>query len=277
MDTVNANRMQGKVVVIVGGTSGLGRSAAEACLRAGAAVVGVGRDAEKCSAAASALGPQARMVSGDACDPRTVEQAIRLGIDEFGGFDGLYHVAGGSGRKHGDGPLDQLSDEGWHQTMRLNLDSLFYSNRAAIQQFLRQGRGGSVLNMASVLADSPSPRFFATHAYATSKAAAIGMARAAAAHYASANIRVNVIAPGLVDTPLAQRAMADEEIMEYVATKQPLEGGRIGRPADVDEAVVYFLSDESRFVTGQVLRVDGGWSLTEGQYRDPHGDRTKAE
>ncbi len=234
----------------------------------------VGRDDSKCTAAVTALGSCARGVEGDARNPQTVDRAIRTALTEFGPLDGLYHVAGGSGRRLGDGPLDQLSDQGWDQTLRLNLDSVFYSNRAAIQQFLRQGSGGSVVNMASVLADSPSPRFFATHAYATSKAATIGMARAAAAHYAPQNIRVNVIAPALVDTPMARRASNDPDIRHYVASKQPLDGGRIGLPADVDEAVVYFLSDDSRFVTGQVLRIDGGWSLTDGQYRTPADEAT---
>jgi len=273
---VNTDRLQGKVIVIVGGTSGLGFSAARACVRAGAATVVVGRDEAKCTTAVSDLGIRSRAVTGDACDPQTAAGAIRVALTAFGGFDGLYHVAGGSGRRQGDGPLDQLSDQGWEHTLRLNLDSVFYSNRAAIQQFLQQGTGGSVVNMASVLADSPSPRFFATHAYATSKAATIGMTKAAASFYAPQNIRLNVIAPALVDTPLAKRATEDAGIMRYVSSKQPLDGGRIGVPTDVDDAVVYFLSDESRFVTGQVLRIDGGWSLTEGQYDATADDATGA-
>ena len=271
MNPVNNNRLQGKVIVIVGGTSGMGLSAANACANAGASVVVVGRDQTKCAQAVAQIGTLARAVCGDACDPETPSQAIREALDSFGRFDGLYHVAGGSGRRQGDGPLADLSDQGWDYTMRLNLDSVFYSNRAALRQFIQQETGGSILNMASVLADSPSPQYFATHAYATSKAATIGMTRSAAAHYAPHNIRLNVIAPALVDTPLATRAIADEAIMRYVASKQPLDGGRIGIPADVDDAVVYFLSDESRFVTGQVLRIDGGWSLTEGQYNSAAG------
>jgi NAD(P)-dependent dehydrogenase (short-subunit alcohol dehydrogenase family) len=116
-----------------------------------------------------------------------------------------------------------------------------------------------------VLWNSPASEYFATHTYATTKAAVVGLTTAAAAYNAKKNIRFNVVAPALVETPLAQRAAGDPEIMRYVATKQPLDGGRIGQPADVDSAVVYLLSDESRFVTGQVLAVDGGWSVTEGQ------------
>ncbi|HZL35388.1 MAG TPA: SDR family oxidoreductase, partial [Tepidisphaeraceae bacterium] len=182
-----------------------------------------------------------------------------------GRFDALYHVAGGSGRAKGDGALHEISDGGWDFTLDLNLKSTFYSNRAAVRQFQKQKTGGSVLNMASVLAFSPSPRFFSTHAYAAAKEGIIGLTRSAAAHYAAHNIRFNAIAPGLVDTPMARRAAADEAIRKFIATKQPLDGGRMGRVEDLDAAVVFFLSSQSRFVTGQVLAVDGGWSLSDGQ------------
>ena len=138
-----------------------------------------------------------------------------------------------------------------------------------MQQFLKQQTAGSVLNMGSVLSFSPSTKYFATHAYATTKAAAVGLTKSSAAYYAPQSIRFNVIAPALVDTPLAERAVANEEIMKYVATKQPLDGGRIGVPEDLDAAAVFLLSDQSRFVTGQVLTVDGGWSVTEGQIPNP--------
>src|SRR5213076_1557961 len=117
---------------------------------------------------------------------------------EFGAFDGLYHVAGGSGRRHGDGPLHELTDEGWAYTLNENLTSMFYSNRAAVQQFLSQGTGGAVLNMGSVLGFSPSPKYFSTHAYATAKAAIIGLTKSAASFYAKQNVRFNVLAPALV-------------------------------------------------------------------------------
>jgi NAD(P)-dependent dehydrogenase (short-subunit alcohol dehydrogenase family) len=142
---------------------------------------------------------------------------------------------------------------------------VFYSNRAELRYWLAHRRGGSILNVTSVLGFDPSPHFFATHAYAAAKAAIIGMTRAAAAEYAPHQVRINALAPALVDTPMARRAVSDEKIMRFVATKQPLDGGRIGRPADLDDAVVYFLSDESRFVTGQVLAIDGGWCLSDGQ------------
>jgi len=120
--------------------------------------------------------------------------------------------------------------------------------------------------MASVLGFSPAPKFFATHVYATAKAGIIGFTRSAAAYYASHKIRLNAIAPGLVETPMAQRAVQNEEIMSYVRTKQPLDNGRAGTPADLDAAAVWFMSDQSSFCTGQGLAVDGGWSVSEGQF-----------
>jgi NAD(P)-dependent dehydrogenase (short-subunit alcohol dehydrogenase family) len=254
----------GKVLVIVGGTTGLGLSALRACVAAGANVVAIGLGAPDSSA--EFLGDAVRVITADATDPATAPRAIADAVAEFGRFDGLYHVAGGSGRSKGDGPLHELSDEGWAYTFHLNLTSLFYSNRAAAQQFLRQDSPGSILNMSSVLGFSPSPRYFTTHAYATAKAAIIGLTTASAAYYAPRGIRFNVIAPALVDTRMATRASEDEAIMRFISTKQPLDGGRIGQPEDLDAAVVYFLSDQSKFVTGQVLAVDGGWSVAEGQY-----------
>jgi NAD(P)-dependent dehydrogenase (short-subunit alcohol dehydrogenase family) len=262
---VEPGALQDRSIVIIGGTTGLGLSAAQACVISGARVVVVGRDRENAAGAGAALGERARVLVGDATDTATAPEAIATALHEFGRFDGLYHVAGGSGRRAGDGPLHEITDEGWDFTQNLNLRSLFFSNRAAAQQFLKQGTGGAVLNMSSVLGYSPSPKFFATHAYAAAKAAIVGLTKAAASYYASQNIRFNAIAPALVETPMAKRAAEDETILKFIATKQPLNGGRIGRPGDLDAAVVFFLSDQSKFVTGQTLAVDGGWTVSDGQ------------
>ena len=120
--------------------------------------------------------------------------------------------------------------------------------------------------MGSVLGFSPSPIHFATHGYAATKAAVIGFTKSIASYYAKEGIRANVVAPALVETPMSERAAANDRIMGYVRSKQPLDGGRIGVPEDLDAAVLYLLSDESKYVTGQVLSVDGGWSVSEGQH-----------
>jgi NAD(P)-dependent dehydrogenase (short-subunit alcohol dehydrogenase family) len=257
--------LRDKVLVVIGGSAGLGFSAAKAFVAEGARVVIVGRGRTNLGKAEKQLGKSARSLIGDATNSKTSEEAICKAIKDFGRFDGLYHVAGGSGRTMGDGPLDQITDEGWKYTLDLNLASLFYSNRSAVRQFLRQKTGGTILNIGSVLGFSPSPRFFATHAYAAAKAAVIGFTRSAAAYYAPKNIRFNVLAPALVATPMSERAQSDQAILKFMKTKQPLDGGRIGQPSDLDAAAVYFMSDASKFVTGQVLTVDGGWSVSEGQ------------
>ena len=255
-----------KVVVIIGGTSGLGLSATKACVRAGARVVAVGLPGQDAVLLEDTmLEDGCVLATGDARDPATAQSAVARAVEKFGGFHALYHVAGGSGLAHGDGPLDQLSDDGWNFSVDLNLTTVFYSNRAAARQFLKQGNGGCVLNISSVLAFSPSPAYFATHAYAAAKAGIIGMTKAAAAYYAPKNIRFNAICPALVDTPMAARAAHDPEIRKYIATKQPLDGGRIGQADDLDAAVVFLLSDAAKFVTGQVLSVDGGWCVSEGR------------
>ncbi len=261
-----ARQLEQKRIVVIGGTTGLGWSAAQAFVRAGAQVVVVGRDPAACARAGRELCGAGAAHRADATDSATAPRAIGLAVARFGGFDGLYHVAGGSGRRLGDGPLHEMTDDGWRATLELNLTSLVFSNRAAVRQFLAQGTGGAILNIGSVLGSSPSPRFFATHAYAAAKSAVLGFSKSIAAYYAPHGIRVNVLAPGLIETPMSERAAGDPAIREFIRTKQPLDGGRIGAPSDLDAAAVYFMSDAAKFTTGQVLAVDGGWSVTEGNY-----------
>ena len=257
--------LKNKCLVIVGGTTGIGLSAARAFINHGARVLVVGRNPESAEKAKSLL-TDAVVQTGDASQVDTATNAIKSCIKNFGAFDGLYHVAGGSGRKFGDGPLHELTREGWDQTLSLNLTSLMLSNQAAVKYFIDRKTSGSILNMGSVLGYAPSPKYFVTHAYAATKSAAIGFTKSIAAYYASYNIRINLLAPALVETPMAQRAASDENILSFIKTKQPLDGGRIGTPSDLDGAAVYFMSDYSKFTTGQILSVDGGWSISEGQY-----------
>lgn len=254
-----------KKIVVIGGTAGIGLSAAKAFIAGGAKVIVVGRNKDSVARAGRELGKNAQAVSADATHPDTATNAIEICLQKFDGFDGLYHVAGGSGRKMGDGPLHELTLDGWNKTLELNLTSLMLADQAAIKKFLELKKAGTILNMASVLGFSPSPKYFATHAYASAKAGIIGLSKSIAAYYAKDDIRVNVIAPALVETPMAQRAANDEEILSFIKTKQPLDGGRIGQPEDLDGLAVYFMSDQSKFTTGQVVAVDGGWTLSEGQ------------
>lgn len=230
-----------------------------------------GRSEDSVKAAGEQLavfGPSAAL-SGDAQDAGSTRAAIEFCVQRFGRFDGLYHVAGGSGRRMGDGKLHEVTDEGIDATLSLNLSSMIKSNREAVRAWLEGQAGasehGAVLNMGSVLGWSPSPTYFSTHVYAAAKSAIVGFTKSCAATYALRGFRFNVIAPALVETAMAKRAATDDAIMSFIQSKQPLDGGRIGQPEDLDAAVVYLLSDQSRFVTGQVLAIDGGWSVSEGQ------------
>ena len=257
--------LSGKNIVIIGGTGGLGLSAALAFIKYGANVLVTGRNPLSCADAQEQLGEQGLALMLDATVEGSAEEAIALCVGKWGILHGLYHVAGGSGRKEGDGPLHEMTLHGWNATLQLNLTSQMLSNRAAVNTFLKQQQGGAILNMGSVLGFSPSPVHFATHAYAAAKSAIIGFSKSTAAYYAKDNIRVNVIAPALVETPMAQRAANDDNIQAFIKTKQPLDGGRIGYTKDLDTASSLLLSDEAGFITGQVLTVDGGWSISEGQ------------
>lgn len=255
-----------KKIVIIGGTSGLGLSAAIAFIKEGATVIAVGKDPEHVEDANKKFLGNGQAVVGDAQLETTAQNAIETCVEKFGSCDGLYHVAGGSGRKYGDGLLHELTTEGWEKTLQLNLTSLMLSNRAAIKFFMQEKKSGVVLNMGSVLGYSPSPKYFSTPGYAAAKSAVIGFTKSIAAYYAPYNIRINVLAPSLIETPMSQRAVNDEKIMRFIKTKQPLDGGRIGVPQDTDGAAIFLFSDYSKFITGQVIAVDGGWSISEGQY-----------
>jgi NAD(P)-dependent dehydrogenase (short-subunit alcohol dehydrogenase family) len=208
--------VSGLVVVIAGGTTGLGLSAAQRLVEQGARVAIFGRSQANVDQALAVLGDQAIGMAADATDSTSAEKVIALAVEKFGRIDALYHVAGGSGRRMGDGPLHELTDEGWRYTSDLNLSSVMYSNRAAVRQFLKQGSGGTILNMSSVLGWSPEPTHFASHAYAATKAGIIGFSKATASYYAKDDIRINVLAPALVETPMSQRAVGNDEIMQFI-------------------------------------------------------------
>jgi NAD(P)-dependent dehydrogenase (short-subunit alcohol dehydrogenase family) len=263
MDRCLAN----KRCLIVGGTSGLGLAAAARFLEEGAKVVIAGRSPQKGAAALASLtgkGPVS-FVAGQAAEATQVERLYAEAVTFLEGLDVLYHVAGSSGRSQGDGPLHECTEEGWQATLDANLKSTFLTNRAAVRHFLHHRQPGVILNMASVLGFAPSPHYFDTYAYAATKGGIIAMSRLAAARYAPDEIRVNVLAPALVDTPMAHRAVQDPAIVHFLRTKQPLAQGP-ARAEDCSAAAVFLCSDAARLVTGVVLPIDAGWSVSEGQY-----------
>ncbi len=251
------NRLHAKRCLIVGGTSGIGLAAARRFLREGARLAIVGLDRGQ----VQELTGDFLFRAGDVTVAAQVDALFDEVVHHLGGLDVVYHVAGGSGRKHGDGPLHECTDAGWQTTIDAHLKSVFLTNRAAVRQFLSQGGGGAILNMSSVLAISPSPQHFDTIAYAAAKGGILAMSRQAAARYARDRIRVNVLAPGLIDTPMAARAVNDPAIHAFLTTKQPLSQGP-GSPEDCADAAVFLCCDEAKLITGIVLPIDAGWQLS---------------
>jgi len=263
-------RLAGKVCVVTGAT-GIGAAAARLFASHGASVFVISLEASDCealSAEISAAGGRSEWAQADLTSAEEATSAFAQCSTAFGEVDGLFAAAGGSGRRFGDGPIHEASAEAWDETFRLNGDTSFNAARSALVSMMRKPPGidsprGSVVIVSSVLAVRPAPEHFATHAYAAVKGAQIAMAQSAAAYYARFGIRVNLVLPGLVDTPMAARAAADPEIVSYASEKQPLARGLL-KASDVAAAGLFFLSDESSQVTGQALAVDGGWTVSDG-------------
>lgn len=245
-------------VLLVTGCSGIGAETARRGAARGHSVFIVGLDERECTALAAETNGAYHY--GDLSQAAHAERAVLKCVERFGRIDGLFNVAGISGRKFGDGPVHECTEDGWNFTMSSNVLSMFLVSRAALPHLMRQG-SGAVLNMGSVLAFSPEPQHFASHAYAASKGAVISLTKAMAAYYAPHNIRVNCIAAGLVRTPMSRRAQQDEEILEYMKGKQPLAGGLL-EPTDIAETALFLLSEQARHITGQVVAVDGAWSVS---------------
>lgn len=194
----------------------------------------------------------------DVAQPGGAEQAVQDATTALGGLDGIVHAVGMSGRRLGDGPVTSLTDEGWSEILRVNLESAMRLMRAGIPA-LRDSGGGSFVTVGSMLGQSADPDFL-TAAYAASKAGLLGLTRTAALQAAAWNVRVNVIAAGLIETPMSARAAEDEHIQQRLTELQPL-GGRMIPARTVAEAALWLLSPASTATTGAALPVDAGWGL----------------
>jgi NAD(P)-dependent dehydrogenase (short-subunit alcohol dehydrogenase family) len=207
---------------------------------------------------AAQLGDPCATIVCDLTNAAQVQEAVAKAAATWNQLDVVFNAAGASGRRWGDGPIDSCTEEGWNWTLNVNLTSIFLVCKYALPHLLAS-KSGSIVNLASVLGMVGGDADFATHAYAAAKSGIIGMSRAMAIYYAPRGLRVNVVAPGLIATPMSLRAQSDAHILERLTHLQPLTGA-MGLPEDVAAAVAYLASEDARFVTGTVLPVDGGWT-----------------
>jgi NAD(P)-dependent dehydrogenase (short-subunit alcohol dehydrogenase family) len=267
---MDGHRFEGRII-LVAGTTGIAASTARAIASEGGSVFLTSRTTAHVEALAAEIGGSGGRVGharAELTDEADVDAVVAACLDCFGRLDGVYAVAGITGRKYGDGPLDVCTLEGWRTVMTANAESTFLIARAAVRQMLaqepdEQGIRGALLLMSSDLARHPSPAFFATHAYAASKGAIESFGRAIASYYAPSHIRVNVIAPALTATPMSRRVQEDPAILAYLHQKQPLATNGVIESDEVTGAALFLLSGESARVTGQVLAVDAGWGVSE--------------
>jgi NAD(P)-dependent dehydrogenase (short-subunit alcohol dehydrogenase family) len=253
--------LDGKTAIVTGGASGIGRAVVALFLKQGARVALFDQNESAIKETMDSLSEDAQVlaVSVDLIDPDLTQKAVQDVVKYFEKVDILVNVAGGSGRRWGDGPLHECSLDGWSKTLDINLTTLFHTTKFVLQTMLSQ-KEGTIVTVSSVLGLVGGDQDFATHAYAASKGAAISLTRSIASYYAPYGIRANVICPGLITTPMSERAQNNETIKNRLSTLQPLTAD-FGQAEDIAEAVLYLSSPASRFVTGSVLTVDGGWTV----------------
>jgi NAD(P)-dependent dehydrogenase (short-subunit alcohol dehydrogenase family) len=264
-----SRRLTGRTCLVTG-ASGIAAAAARRFAAEGATVHVVSLDPEQCAELAGQItttGGRCTWTAGDLRAEPVMARALEECRLHSPRVDALFAVAGASGRRAGDGPVHEIPLSGWDETLGLNVTPAFLALRDAVRVMREQdpdvdGVRGAVLLVGSVLATSPAPALFGTHAYATAKGALEALTRTTAAYYATEGIRVNAVTPGLVATPMAARAAGDPGTVAYARARQPLARGLL-EPEDVSDAALFLLSSEARRITGQVLAVDGGWQVAE--------------
>jgi NAD(P)-dependent dehydrogenase (short-subunit alcohol dehydrogenase family) len=253
--------LNGKVAIVTGAGQGIGLSIAERFAREGAALVINDVNARAGHVALkrlTALGARARLVTGDVSSSAVARRLVATASKHFRRLDILVNNAGIGGSAHGDGPVTTSRQDAWDNILRVNLKSVFLCCRFAIPAMIRHG-GGSIVNVASVLALAGCAEHFTSHAYVASKGGMVSLTRALAAYYARDRVRVNAVCPGLIRTPLTVKSQRRPRVLRYVAERQPLAGG-LGSPEEVAAAVLFLASREASMITGAILPVDAGWS-----------------
>jgi NAD(P)-dependent dehydrogenase (short-subunit alcohol dehydrogenase family) len=250
-------RLAGKVAIMTGAASGIGRGTAELFAEQGARLVLVDRDQaglEALSAQLAGQGAQVASVAGDVALAATIERSVALALERFGQIDVAFNNAGIMPT----GDLAGFAEATWDQVMDVNVKAIFLMCKAVIPHMLARG-SGSIINTSSVMATLTEPGY---EAYSSSKAAIIGLTKAIAVSYAERGVRCNCICPGWVDTPLNQQLAEQlgglDKLYPLIKRQQPL--GRMASTREVGYAVLFLASDESSAVTGSALYVDGAAS-----------------
>jgi NAD(P)-dependent dehydrogenase (short-subunit alcohol dehydrogenase family) len=246
-------RLEGKVAIVTGAGSGIGRAIAKAFAQEGARVVICGRDRGKLDAAAREIGTDdadCLAISTDLREPLEIADLVAATVKRFKAIHILVNNAG----VLIPGTAESLNEERWEQTFSTNVRGPWLLTRAALPH-LRAAGGGSIINIGSVLSTLGAPNRVA---YAASKGAVLAMTRAMALDHAAENIRVNCICPGIVETEMVAAFNMDETARKRRLAMHPL--GRFGQPEDIGGLVVFLASDESSWITGAEYVVDGGYS-----------------
>ena len=246
--------LEDRVAIVTGASRGIGAAIARSFVRAGAKVVLASRKIESLQQLAEELGPSAHPFAAHTGKEADCTALIREAVRRFGKAEVLVNNAGTNPYF---GPLLEVENAAWDKTFEVNLKGYFWTARDLARHLVDRGAPGAIVNVASVLGLKASPL---QGVYGMTKAAVISLTRTLAAELGGARIRVNAIAPGLVDTRLASALVKDEAISKVWLDRTPL--GRVAQPEEIAGAALYLASDASSYVTGEVLVVDGGTTMT---------------